>query len=154
VRETCPAVGDIGVVCFRLDGSLPPPRTIARTHGQFSDLKNIFRSLRSLDPPIPYPFQSSSCSIFDGRSLTEVGAEQRHMNEGRHRMRLLTANGIEDEDDRGGSPYGSGDFPVIGDGDGDVAVCAAGLGFGASRESLSANLPAFRPASPEKLLSG
>jgi hypothetical protein len=38
-------------------------------------------------------------SIFDRRLQTEVCAEQRRMHELRHRMRLLTANDIEDEND-------------------------------------------------------
>jgi hypothetical protein len=42
---------------------------------------------------------SFSFSIFDRRSLAEVCAEQRRIHELRQRMRLLTANDIEDEDD-------------------------------------------------------
>jgi len=50
--------------------------------------------------------------------------------------------------------YGSGDLALVGDGRGDDVVCAEEFGFGVSWGSLSANLPALRPASPEKVLSG
>src|ERR1700738_4767824 len=49
---------------------------------------------------VPQSYSSSfSFSIFDRRSLAEVCAEQRRIHELRQRMRLLTANDIEEEDD-------------------------------------------------------
>jgi hypothetical protein len=49
-------------------------------------------------------------------------------------------------------PYGSGDLAVEGDCTGDAVLLAVALGI--SCESLSANLPASRPATPAATLSG